>query len=79
MKPGRPPGYGGRVLADRGEARRLGDGARRMAQERFSIERFVRDWDRAFRDVTGEAPATPANVGIDRPVEVAATNRPPAP
>ena len=41
------------LLADPEEARRLGEGARRTALERFSIERFVRDWDAAFRLVTG--------------------------
>jgi ADP-heptose:LPS heptosyltransferase len=30
------------------EARRLGNGARQTAQSRFSLERFVRDWDRTF-------------------------------
>ena len=42
------------LLADPDEARRLGEGARRTARERFSIKRFVRDWDQAFRDVTGQ-------------------------
>ncbi|HEV3497870.1 MAG TPA: glycosyltransferase family 1 protein, partial [Actinomycetes bacterium] len=40
------------LLADPGEARRLGEGARRTALERFSIDRFVADWDAAFRLVT---------------------------
>ena len=40
------------LLADRGEARRLGDGARRSAEERFSIDRFVSDWNDAFALVT---------------------------
>lgn len=54
------------LLEDPGEARRLGDGARRLALSRFSIERFARDWDEAFRAVTGgsrpladEKPASP--------------------
>lgn len=34
-------------------ARKLGQGARRRAMERFHIDRFVRDWDAAFRFVTG--------------------------
>lgn len=34
------------------EARRLGEGARRTALERFSIERFVRDWMAVLREVT---------------------------
>jgi len=33
-------------------ARRLGEGARRRAGERFSIARFRADWDAAFRHVT---------------------------
>jgi glycosyltransferase involved in cell wall biosynthesis len=41
------------LLADRSEARRLGEGARRAARERFGIERFVRDWNRALAEVTG--------------------------
>ncbi len=42
----------GELLADPGEARRLGEGARRRAEERFGIERFVRDWNEAFTAVT---------------------------
>ena len=38
-----------RLLADRDEARLLGEAARRRAQERFSIERFAADWDRVLR------------------------------
>ncbi len=41
------------LLADPAEARRLGEGARRTAQERFNIRRFIRDWDEAFAEVTG--------------------------
>ncbi|MDQ4081651.1 MAG: glycosyltransferase family 4 protein [Actinomycetota bacterium] len=43
------------LLADRSEARRLGEGARERARQRFGIERFVRDWDDAFRLVVGGA------------------------
>jgi hypothetical protein len=43
------------LLADPDEARRLGEGARRAAQRRFSIERFARDWDEAFALVAGGA------------------------
>jgi glycosyltransferase involved in cell wall biosynthesis len=39
------------LLRDPGLARQLGDGARRRARERFSIERFSADWDTALRDV----------------------------
>jgi glycosyltransferase involved in cell wall biosynthesis len=41
-----------RLLADPAEARRLGDSARRTAEQRFSIERFVADWQDALADVT---------------------------
>lgn len=40
------------LLDEPSTARRLGDGARRYAREQFAIERFVRDWDQAFTDVT---------------------------
>ena len=40
------------LLADPAHARRLGEGARSRAFERFSIERFVRDWNDAFALVT---------------------------
>lgn len=36
------------LLRDPGEARRLGDGARRVALERFNIARFVHDWNDAL-------------------------------
>lgn len=41
------------LLEDPDEARRLSVGAREVARERFSIERFARDWDAAFREVAG--------------------------
>src|SRR4051812_29658381 len=40
------------LLANPAEARLLGQGARRVARERFSIERFARDWDETVRLVT---------------------------
>jgi hypothetical protein len=40
------------LLHDPAEARRLGEGARRVALERFHIERFVRDWNEALRLVS---------------------------
>jgi len=40
------------LLQDAGLARRLGEGARRTALERFSIARFSADWDAALRYVT---------------------------
>jgi hypothetical protein len=41
------------LLREPGLARQLGEGARRRARERFSIERFADDWDKALRYVTG--------------------------
>jgi glycosyltransferase involved in cell wall biosynthesis len=40
------------LLVDPGLARRLGEGARRTALARFSIDRFSADWDAALRHVT---------------------------
>jgi glycosyltransferase involved in cell wall biosynthesis len=45
------------LLADRPGARRLGEGARRCALERFHIDRFARDWERAFAEVAGRPAA----------------------
>jgi hypothetical protein len=39
------------LIADRGEAERLGRGARERALERYGIDRFAADWDAAIRDV----------------------------
>jgi hypothetical protein len=39
------------LLRHPAEARRLGEGARRVALERFHIDRFVRDWDETLRHV----------------------------
>jgi hypothetical protein len=41
------------LLADPAAARRLGANARRIARERFSLERFCRDWNAAFALVVG--------------------------
>jgi glycosyltransferase involved in cell wall biosynthesis len=46
------------LLADPSLARELGAGARRRAQERFGIGRFIDDWMRVFADVTGHAHAS---------------------
>jgi Glycosyl transferases group 1 len=43
----------GALLRDRELAARIGAAGRTIALERFGIDRFVTDWDRAFRDVTG--------------------------
>lgn len=40
------------LIEDRDLAARLSEGARRTAIERFSIDRFVRDWEQALADVT---------------------------
>lgn len=42
------------------EAHRLSAGARRHAQERFNIQRFIRDWDEAFALVTGSSSVSPS-------------------
>ncbi len=41
-----------RLIADPDEARAWGEAARRMALERFGIERFVAEWMEAFAQVT---------------------------
>lgn len=40
-----------RLIADPAEARRLGDGARRVARERYDIRRFARDWSDVLLEV----------------------------
>jgi glycosyltransferase involved in cell wall biosynthesis len=42
-----------RLLVDAGEARRLGANARRYARERFGIDRFAREWEALFAEVSG--------------------------
>lgn len=42
-----------RLLADPDEARALSEGARRVARERFGIDRFAADWSRVFAEVAG--------------------------
>jgi len=41
------------LIRDPALAKRLGEAGRAIARERFAIDRFARDWDRAFRDVAG--------------------------
>ncbi|HEY9480166.1 MAG TPA: glycosyltransferase [Gemmatimonadaceae bacterium] len=41
------------LLTSSAEARRLGEGARKTAMERFGIDRFAREWADAFALVTG--------------------------
>ncbi len=43
------------LLANPVEARKLGEQGRRVARERFSIERFAREWEDAFSAVVGLA------------------------
>lgn len=40
------------LLKNPAEAKRMGENARKLAEERFSLPRFVRDWNRAFAEVT---------------------------
>lgn len=46
------------LLREPALARRMGARGREIAMERFSIERFVRDWNAAFAEVTGSRPPT---------------------
>jgi hypothetical protein len=56
------------LIAHPAEARRLGDGARRVALERFRIDRFAADWSAAFAQVTGTGASrsTPFQPATDR-------------
>lgn len=65
-----------RLLRDRDEAARLGQGARASALRRFSIERFARDWDRALSLVAGAASPLPPLTGTVEPTTVATPGRP---
>jgi glycosyltransferase involved in cell wall biosynthesis len=40
------------LLSHPAEARRMGEQARKLAQERFSMPRFIQDWNKAFAMVT---------------------------
>ncbi|HEV2660549.1 MAG TPA: glycosyltransferase [Ktedonobacteraceae bacterium] len=42
------------LLAHPAEARRMGEQARKLAQERFSMPRFIHDWNEAFAAVTSQ-------------------------
>ncbi|HEU5433260.1 MAG TPA: glycosyltransferase [Thermomicrobiales bacterium] len=53
-----------RLLADRDFARRVGAAGRAVARERFGLDRFARDWNRAFAqaiDLAGQ----PASMGAN--------------
>ena len=55
------------LIDDPDEARRLGENARHTAQERFGLERFARDWNRAFSLALGdEVVASAATEGVLR-------------
>lgn len=64
------------LLADPALAARLGDRARAIALERFSIERFARDWDALLREVAGTrlAAGAVAAAGNGRETSAAARN-----
>ncbi len=62
------------LLADPVLAHRLGKGAQRAARERFSIERFAREWDQAFALVTGATDKT-ANEEAGRRQRTSAARR----
>ena len=47
-----------RLLRDQRLAESWGEGARKTARERFSIERFVADWMRVFAEVTAREHGT---------------------
>lgn len=64
------------LLASPSEARRLGAGARRTAESRFSLDRFVNDWDRTLHEFTsrhssqrraGDRPARQAGITGNTP------------
>jgi hypothetical protein len=38
-------------MMNHGLAQRLGAGAKKRAQQRFNLQRFVADWDSALRSV----------------------------
>jgi glycosyltransferase involved in cell wall biosynthesis len=54
--------YMQQLLREPEKARQLGEGARRFAEEHFSIERFVDDWDATLQLVTGNGYQRTRNV-----------------
>jgi glycosyltransferase involved in cell wall biosynthesis len=54
------------LLGDPDEARSLGRWARRVARERFGIERFARDWDETFSMVAGRSAGLAAGLAAGR-------------
>lgn len=63
--PGKLIGPMRELLADPGEARRLGANARRYALDRFGIDRFARDWERALADAAGRPAGVPVAAAPD--------------
>ncbi len=61
------------LLANPAEARRLGEGARRTAKERFHIGRFIRDWDEAFAMAMGMTIAHRPQITPEHAPEAAAS------
>src|SRR5690606_41876193 len=55
------------LLADPAQARALGEGARRVARERFAIGRFTAEWNDAFAEVTGVRAMPPSDARQSRP------------
>jgi hypothetical protein len=51
------------LLADPELARRIGRAGREVARERFSIERFGRDWNRLLHEAAGRTPGGPVAAG----------------
>ncbi len=54
------------LLANPDEARRLGANARKVAQERFGLDRFRRDWNALFERVTSRAVGQSGSRAVDR-------------
>lgn len=50
------------LLSDPARARHLGEGARAAALERFNIDRFARDWQSVFAEVSGRTSHSGATV-----------------
>ena len=53
------------LLNDPQEAKRLGEGARQQALERFNIQRFIADWDDAFASVAGTSRVSQSPAAVD--------------
>lgn len=49
------------LLDDPAEAKRLGNNARRYAQTRFNMHRFIQDWNCVFAWVTGQGASLSAS------------------